>query len=98
MLEILFIFGLLGLLTGTVWEYLSALAAFPTILAAMAAVPLIASADYLSTIHHLELGGLDEARKPIPPRAVLLDTTPRPTPPHSRLDRPAGRWPRGGSR
>ena len=67
MLEILFIFGVMGWLSGLAWEFLSGLAAFPTILAAFAAVPLIASADYLSTIHHLELAGLDESRVPVPP-------------------------------
>ena len=67
MLEILFIFGLLGWLVGGAWEYLAALAAFPTILTAMAAVPLMAAADYLTTVHRLELHGLDQARVPVPP-------------------------------
>ena len=67
MLEILFIFGLLGWLVGAFWEYLSALAAFPTILTAFAAVPLVAWADYLSTVHRFDLEGLDEERVPVPP-------------------------------
>ncbi len=67
MLEILFIFGVLGWLVGGAWEYISALAAFPTILTGMAAVPLLAGADYLTTVHRLELHGLDQARVPVPP-------------------------------
>ncbi len=67
MLEILFIFGALGWLVGGAWEYLSALAAFPTILTALAAVPLMAGADYLTTVHRLELHGLNQARVPVPP-------------------------------
>ena len=67
MLEILFIFGLLGWLVGGAWEYISALEAFPTILTALAAVPLLAGADYLTTVHRLELHGLDQARVPVPP-------------------------------
>ncbi len=67
MFEILFIFGLLGLLVGTAWEYLASLAAFPTILTAFAAVPLLAYADYLTTVHRLELQGLNQARVPVPP-------------------------------
>ena len=39
MLEILFIFGMLGLLLGQLWEYLSGLPSFPTLLVAFFAVP-----------------------------------------------------------
>ncbi len=67
MLEILFIFGLLGLLVGEAWEYLCSLAAFPTILTAFVAVPLVACADYLSTVHRLELAGLNQPRAPVAP-------------------------------
>lgn len=67
MLEILFLFGLFGWLVGAAWEYLATLAAFPTILTAFAAVPLMACADYLSTVHRLELDGLDQDRVPVPP-------------------------------
>lgn len=67
MLEILFIFGVFGWLVGAFWEYLASLAAFPTILTAFAAVPLMACADYLSTVHQLELEGLNQRRVPIPP-------------------------------
>ena len=67
MLEILFIFGVIGWLAGVAWEYLSSLAAFPTILASFVAVPLIASADYLTLIQQIGLVGLGQNRVPVPP-------------------------------
>ena len=67
MLEILFIFGLMGFLVGAALEYLASLAAFPTILTACATVPLLAWADYLTTISRLELQGVGQPRVPVPP-------------------------------
>ncbi len=67
MFEILFIFGLFGWLLGAACEFLSSLAAFPTILTALILVPLVACADYLDTIHRLELGGMHQRRDPVPP-------------------------------
>ncbi len=67
MMEILFLFGALGWLLGSCWEYLGTLDAFPTILVAFAAVPLISCADYLATLYRFELEGLDAKRGPVPP-------------------------------
>ena len=67
MMEILFLFGALGWLLGSCWEYLGTLDAFPTILVAFAAVPLLSCADYLATLHRFELEGLDTQRGPVPP-------------------------------
>jgi hypothetical protein len=67
MLEILFIFGVLGWLLGVTWEYLSALPAFPTLLAAMGAVPLLCWTDYLATRQKYELDRLDLDGEPVPP-------------------------------
>ena len=67
MLEILFIFGLIGWLAGFAWEFLSALAAFPTILTAAVAVPLVACADYMSIVQRFELAGMAQHRVPVPP-------------------------------
>lgn len=67
MLEILFIFGLIGLGLGMAWEYLSSLAAFPILIAGMFAVPLLSWADYLATLQRLALERLGRAEEPIPP-------------------------------
>jgi hypothetical protein len=67
MFEILFIFGVLGLLLGQLWEYLSALPAFPTLLTAFFAVPLLARADYLSLRERFRLEGIAQDRLPVPP-------------------------------
>ncbi len=67
MLEILFIFGMLGLLLGQLWEYLSALPAFPTLLVAFFAVPLLTRADYLNLRERFRLEGLAQDRLPVPP-------------------------------
>ena len=67
MLEILFIFGVIGWLAGFAWEFLSSLGAFPTILTAAAAVPMVAYADYLSIVERLELAGMAQNRVPVPP-------------------------------
>lgn len=67
MLEILFIFGAFGWLLGGACEYLSSLAAFPTILVAFLLVPLLACADYLEMLNRLELGGIHQRREPVPP-------------------------------
>ncbi len=67
MFEILFIFGAFAWLLGAACEFLSSLAAFPTILTALVLVPLLACADYLDTLHRLELGGMHQRREPVPP-------------------------------
>ena len=67
MFEILFIFGLLGLLLGTICEYLSSLDAFPTLLAAAVVVPLLGWATYLELHRRFELDGMDKRRQPVPP-------------------------------
>ncbi len=67
MMEILFLFGALGWLLGQLWEYLSSLQAFPTILVSFAAVPLLTCVDYLVTLQRYELEGLDARRGPVPP-------------------------------
>ena len=67
MFEILFIFGAFGWLLGAACEYLSSLAAFPTILTAFLLIPLLACADYLEMLNKLELGGLHARRDPVPP-------------------------------
>ena len=67
MMEILFLFGALGWLLGSCWEYLGTLDAFPTILVAFAAVPLISCADYLATLHRFELEAMDAHRGPVRP-------------------------------
>ena len=67
MFELLFLCGLFALLLGTIWEHVTALAAFPTIVAACATVPLLAWADYLRLLQRLELGGLERRRAPVPP-------------------------------
>ena len=67
MFEILFIFGVFGWLLGAACEYLSNLAAFPTILTAILVIPLLACADYLEMLNKLDLGGLSTRREPVPP-------------------------------
>ena len=67
MFEILFIFGAFGWLLGAACEYLSGLAAFPTILTAFILIPLLACADYLEMLDKLDLGGLSARREPVPP-------------------------------
>lgn len=67
MLEILFIFGVIGWLLGMAWEYLSALQAFPTILVSFAAVPLVALTYYYETIHSSGLESIGKDRLPVPP-------------------------------
>ena len=67
MFEILFIFGAFGWLLGAACEYLSGLAAFPTILTGFILVPLLSCADYLETLNKLELAGLHQRRDPVPP-------------------------------
>ena len=68
MFEILFIFGLLGLLLGTICEFLSSLAAFPTLLTGLFVVPLLSWAVYLEMVRRWELDGLHQRRRqPVPP-------------------------------
>ncbi len=67
MVEILFLFGLLGWIMGMAWEYLTALPAFPTVIAGMFVVPLLCWADYLATLQRLALERLGKAPEPIPP-------------------------------
>ncbi len=67
MFEILFIFGVLGLLLGHLWEYLSALPSFPTLLTAFFAVPVLARVDYLDLRERFRLEGLVQNRLPVPP-------------------------------
>ena len=67
MFEILFIFGAFGWLLGAACEYLSGLAAFPTILVGFLLIPVLASADYLEVLNKLELAGLHQRREPVPP-------------------------------
>lgn len=67
MIEILFLFGLLGWIMGMAWEYLSALPSFPTLIVATFAVPLLCWADYLATLQRLALERLGRAEEPIPP-------------------------------
>ena len=67
MFELLFLCGLFGLMLGAIWEYVTALPAFPTILVASAAIPLLAWADYLQLVQRLELGGMSRRRAPVPP-------------------------------
>ena len=67
MFEILFLFGLLGLGLGTLWEYLSSLAAFPTLLVGFITLPLLCWADYLASLHRFELESLNDNRPPVPP-------------------------------
>ncbi len=67
MFELLFLVGLFGLMLGAIWEYVTALPAFPTILVASAAIPLLAWADYLQLVQRLELGGMSRRRAPVPP-------------------------------
>lgn len=67
MLEILFIFGLIGWLMGMAWEYLSALQAFPTLLVSFVGVPLVALTYYYETIHNSGLEGIGKGRAPVPP-------------------------------
>ena len=67
MLEILFIFGLIGWMLGMAWEYLSALQAFPTILVSFVAVPLVSLTYYYETIHNGGLEGVGKDRAPVPP-------------------------------
>ena len=67
MFEILFIFGAFGWLLGAACEYLSGLAAFPTILTAFLLIPLLTCADYLEMLNKLELAGLHQRREPVPP-------------------------------
>ena len=67
MFEILFIFGAFGWLLGAACEYLSGLAAFPTILVGFILIPVLACADYLEILNKLELTGLHQRREPVPP-------------------------------
>ncbi len=67
MFELLFLCGVFGLMLGAVWEFVTSLPAFPTILVASAALPLLAWADYLRLVPHLELGGMSRHRAPVPP-------------------------------
>ena len=67
MLEILFIFGLIGWMLGLIWEYLSALEAFPTLLVSFVGVPLVALTYYYETIHDSGLEAVGKDRAPIPP-------------------------------
>ena len=67
MFEILFIFGVLGLLLGHLWEYLGNLPAFPTLLTAFFAVPLLARGDYLHLLERFRLEGVAQHRLPVPP-------------------------------
>jgi hypothetical protein len=67
MFEILFMMGMLGLLLGHFLEYLSGLPAFPTLLTAFFAVPLLARADYLTLLERFRLEGLAQDRLPVPP-------------------------------
>ena len=67
MFELIFIFGALGLLLGHLWEYLSALPAFPTLLTAFFAVPIVARADYLGLLERFRLEGIAQHRLPVPP-------------------------------
>ena len=67
MFELLFLCGVFGLMLGAIWEYVTALPAFPTILVASAAIPLLAWADYLRLVQRLELSGMARRRAPVPP-------------------------------
>ena len=67
MFEILFIFGLLGLLLGTFCEFLASLAAFPTLLTAGVVVPLLGWVVYLEMLGHFGLAGINQPRPPVPP-------------------------------
>ena len=67
MFELLFLCGVFGLALGAVWEYVTSLPAFPTILVAAASIPLLAWADYLRLVPHLELTGMSRRRAPVPP-------------------------------
>ncbi len=67
MFELLFLCGVFGLMLGAIWEFVTALPAFPTILVASAAIPLLAWADYLRLVPYLELTGMSRHRAPVPP-------------------------------
>ncbi len=67
MLEILFIFGLIGWLLGMAWEFLSALPAFPTLLVSLVAVPLVSLTYYYETIQNSGLEAIGQSRAPVPP-------------------------------
>lgn len=67
MFELLFLCGVFGLMLGAVWEFVTALPAFPTILVASAAIPLLAWSDYLRLVPYLELSGMSRHRAPVPP-------------------------------
>ena len=67
MFEILFIFGLLGLLLGTLCEFLASLAAFPTLLTAGVVVPLLGWVVYLEMLPRFGLHGINQPRPPVPP-------------------------------
>ncbi|MBV9656962.1 MAG: hypothetical protein JO295_02520 [Verrucomicrobia bacterium] len=75
MVELLFILGLIGLLVVRTFEFLAALQAAPTLLAAAGLVPLLAVWDYTHTLHALSLEGLvrswehrgQRLRPPVPP-------------------------------
>ena len=67
MFEILFIFGLLGLLLGTLCEFLASLAAFPTLLTAAVVVPLLGWVVYLEMLPRFGLSGINQPRPPVPP-------------------------------
>ncbi len=91
MMEILFLFGALGWLLGSCWEYLGTLDAFPTILVAFAAVPLLSCADYLATLHRFELEGLDAQRGPVPPERFYWGISQGPVAARDGMERPGGR-------
>lgn len=67
MLEILFIFGLIGWMLGMAWEFLSSLQAFPTLLVSFAGVPLVALTYYYETMHCSGLECVGQNRPPVPP-------------------------------
>ncbi len=67
MFELLFLCGVFGLMLGAIWEFVTALPAFPTVVVGCAAIPLLAWSDYLRLVRDLELGGMSRHRPPVPP-------------------------------
>ena len=67
MFELLFLCGVFGLMLGAIWEYVTALPAFPTIVVGCATIPLLAWADYLRRARDLALRGMSRHRPPGPP-------------------------------
>ena len=90
-------FGLLGLLLGTVCEFLASLAAFPTLLTAFAVVvPLLGWAVYLELLPRFGLGGINQPRSPVPPERFLLDSPACAAAPRDPgVPRSPGRWAHG---